>query len=103
MSWLLAAIVSFASIALLLTHLSPRTMLRIAGYAGWVDLVLHGTIIYLFFGTSTLGLLQAEAAGILFSVALRTYRWAFGYERLRAMRWVRHPGFIHRFVPRKTP
>ena len=42
MSWILAAIVSFASIALLMTHFSPRVMRRVAGYAMIVDIVLHG-------------------------------------------------------------
>jgi hypothetical protein len=99
MSWLLAALVSFASIALMLTHLSPRTMLRLVGYAGFVDVLLHSTILYMFVGTSTLGLLQAEACGIMFSVGLRLYRKLFGYMRLKNFRWVTHPGVIHRFRP----
>lgn len=87
-----SALISFFSIALLLSHLSPTAMRRIAGYAGWVDLILHGTVILLFMGTSTHGLIQAEASAILFSLFLRGYRWYYGYERLRWDGWYRWPG-----------
>jgi hypothetical protein len=90
---LTAAFVSFASFALLLTHMSPQTLRRIVGYKGYVDVILHGTILWMFFGTSTMGLLQAEAAGICFSLYLRFYSWAFGYERLNQhLSWVRYSG-----------
>lgn len=89
---LVAAFVSFMSIVLLMTHLSKPTMRRMVGYKGFVDVVLHGTILYMFFATSTMGLLQAEAAGICFSLYLRAYSWAFGYERLHGFTWVRYAG-----------
>lgn len=89
---MLAAFVSFVSFILLMTHLSGRTMRRIVGYKGVVDLLLHGTILWMFLGTSTLGLLQAEAAGILFSMYLRFYSWAWGYERLTQFKWQRFAG-----------
>lgn len=97
MSWLIAALISFGSIAMVLTH-SPRVMYRLAGYAMPVDVLLHGTILWMFLGTSTLGLIQAEAAGILFSLSLRGFRWAFGYERLVKFRWTRFDGRIARFA-----
>lgn len=100
MSWILAAIVSFGSITLLMTHFTPRAMRRVAGYAMPIDFVLHGTILWMFFGTSTLGLIQAEAAGILFSIGLRAWRWAFGYERLVRWRWVGFDGALTRFARR---
>jgi hypothetical protein len=87
-----AGFVSFMSFVLLLTHLSKPTMRRLVGYKGFVDVLLHGSILYMFFGTSTMGLLQAEAAGICFSLYLRAYSWAFGYERLRGLRWQRYAG-----------
>lgn len=87
-----AAFVSFASFVLLLTHLDQRYMRRIVGMKGWFDLLLHGTIIWMFFGTSTMGLLQAEAAGICFSLYLRFYHWAFGYEVFKSFKWRRFPG-----------
>lgn len=98
MSWILAGFISFASIALLMTHFSPRAMRRVAGYAMLIDITLHGAILWVFLGTSTMGLLQAEAAGILFSVGLRTYRWAFGYERLIRCRWISFDGALTRFA-----
>lgn len=92
MSILIAALISFFSVALLLSHLSPSMVRRLVGYCGWVDLLLHGTVIYLFMGTSTLGLIQAEASAILFSLALRGYRYFKGYERLTLDGWKRYAG-----------
>ena len=86
------AVVSFAAMMLLVTHLSPKYTRRMVGYKGAFDIMLHSSILYMFWGTSTEGLLQAECAGILFSVWLRGYRWAFGYERFVAKRWVRYSG-----------
>ena len=94
--FLVAALVSFFSVWLLLAHVSPAARRRIVGYAGWADVIVHSTVIVAFLGTSTLGLLQAEAAAILWSLWLRTYRWAFGYERLEGWKWVRFTGrFTH--------
>lgn len=92
--FLIAALVSFASFWLLMSHIPAQCMRRLVGYKGWVDVGLHSTILFLFFGTSTDGLLQAEAAGILFSLYLRAYRWACGYEHFdrTAQRWVRYAG-----------
>lgn len=97
MSMLFAAVISFVSFWLMLRHFSPKVMRRVVGYMWVTDLVLHGTILYLFFGTSTLGLIQAEAAGICFSLYLRWYRWAWGFERLHKNgRWYRYHGRIGR-------
>lgn len=97
---LIGALVSFASVWFLLTHLPSRWMRRLVGYKGWIDLVLHGTVILLFFGTSTLGLLQAELAAILFSISLRVYRKLNGYEKLHRrgikLVWIRYAGAIRR-------
>jgi hypothetical protein len=87
-----AALVSFFGIVLLSTHLEPHTMRRIVGYCGWVDLALHSTVILLFMGTSTMGLIQAELCAIMFSLALRWYRHRHGYERMTARGWVRYAG-----------
>lgn len=93
---IVAAFVTFFSFLLVLNHLPARWMRRIVGYVGFVDLVLHASIITLFIGTSTQGLLQAEAAGICFSLYLRAYRWLQGYERLEGMRWMRYSGKLTR-------
>ena len=92
--WFAEALVSFAAFFLLLSHVSKRTMRRLVGYKGWTDTVLHGSVLVLFFGTSTEGLIQAEAAAILFSVWLRAYAYACGYERFnwQRSRWVRYAG-----------
>jgi hypothetical protein len=100
MSMLFAALVSFLSIALLVTHVDAKWMRRIAGHAGTADLILHITVFYMFFGTSTLGFLQAEASAILFSIALRTYRSLLGYERLTIKGWVRYAGRMTKVVKR---
>lgn len=93
---LVAAFVSFFSFALLLTHLSPSVLRLMVGYKGVVDIMLHGTILWMFFGTSTMGLLQAEAAGICFSLYLRLYSWLFGYERYVSGRRMRFFGLLSR-------
>ncbi len=96
-----AMFVTFFSFCLLLNHLSARTMRRMVGYKGYADVVIHGLIFYCFFGTSTMGFLQAEAAGIMFSLYLRIYSWAFGYERISKFRWVRYAGKFTGVVARK--
>lgn len=88
---ILATFVTFISFLFLVTHLPKRWMLRIVGYKGLADLTIHGTILYMFLGTSTDGLLQAEAAGILFSLYIRGYRYIRGYEVRRNGKWVRFP------------
>lgn len=98
MSWLIAAFITFGSFALFCTHFSPTFVRRAMGYAIWIDLLMHGTILWMFLGTSTMGLLQAEAAGILFSLSFRVYRWAFGYERLGARGWTRYAGVLTRIA-----
>lgn len=75
-----AALVTFAAFWILTRHLSPKTMRKVVGHKGKIDVVLHLTVILLFHGTFS-GLMQAEAAAILFSCYLLFYRWAWGYER----------------------
>jgi len=89
---ILAAFVSFCGLLLVLHHMSRRNMRRLVGYKGVVDILVHGTVIALFIGTSTYGLIQAEAAALMFSIYVRVYRWAFGYERMKRFRWVRYAG-----------
>ena len=89
-----AAAVTFVGILLLLAHLPSQWARRLAGYAGPVDVLLHGAVIYIFIGTSTTGLLQAEAAGICVSLLVRTYRWLLGYERLTKRGWNRFAGVL---------
>lgn len=95
---LIATIISFVSFVLILSHLQPRWLRVLAGYKAMTDLVLHGSILYMFFGTSTEGLLQAEAAGILFSLWLRSYRYLAGYALFdwKKRKLVRYTGVFNR-------
>lgn len=88
------AFVSFAAFVLLMSHMSPRMMRRIVGYKGVADCILHGSVLWLFLGTSTEGLMQAEAAAIMFSVFLRLYKYGWGWERFDTKRacWRRFAG-----------
>lgn len=95
---ILAAFVSFTGFMLVLHHLNARWLRRLVGYKGFVDLLLHGTILWMFLGTSTMGLLQAEAAGILFSLYLRGYSKLMGYERLVRGRWLRYHGVMTKAI-----
>lgn len=79
---ILAAFVSFFAFLLVLWHLPNHWMRRLVGHKGWVDLILHGTILWMFLGTSTMGLLQAEAAGICFSLYLRAYAGMRSTQRM---------------------
>lgn len=91
MSVIGAALITFFAFALLSTHLGRKGMMRVAGYAAYLDLIVHGSMIALFLGTSTLGLMQAELSAILFTVSLRTYRYFIGFSRLERdgykMKW----------------
>lgn len=86
-----AAMLTFVSIMLVLSHLGPVWMRRVVGRKGLADLVLHTTILTLFLGTSTMGLLQAEAAGICLSIFLRLYYKFVGHEQYnrKTKKWVR--------------
>lgn len=92
MSIIFAALISFLGISLLSTHIGHKGMRRVVGYCGWVDLTMHFSVIWLFMGTSTLGLLQAEACAVLVTCTLRLYRRYLGYERLSTRGWVRYAG-----------
>lgn len=87
-----AALISFFGVFLLSWHLPRNVMQRIAGHALLADIVLHGSVIFLFMGTSTLGLMQAELSAIFFTIALRAYRYVRGYQRFERMRWVTYAG-----------
>jgi hypothetical protein len=94
MTMLSAAAVTFAGLLLLLGHLPSHWARRLAGYAGLLDLLLHGALLCMFLGTSTVGLLQAEAAGICVSLFIRIYRRLLGYEKLTRRGWRRHAGLL---------
>jgi hypothetical protein len=77
--------------------LGPKFSRRLCGYRTATNLVLHIGIIVLFIGTSTHGLMQAEAAGILFSLWIEAYRWAFGFETWSFRTgWTRYAGHLTR-------
>lgn len=91
---IVAAFVSFFSFWLLMRYI-PRDVMRvIVGHAWVIDIPLHVGILWMFLGTSTNGLLQAEAAGILFSLYLRWYRKAYGYKRLTLKGWKQGDGWL---------
>jgi hypothetical protein len=55
-------------------YMGKETRLKVAGqWAGRIDLIVHATVILMFVGTSTLGLIQAELAAIMFTVYNRYY------------------------------
>ena len=77
-----ASLITFIGALLLLSYLPPQSMRRLVGqYRMYVDVILHVGIIAMFLGTSTAGLLQAEAAGIGISLYLRYYARFKGLER----------------------
>lgn len=89
---LAAACVTFVGALLMLAYLPAQAMRRLCGqYRIYADLLLHGTILWMFLGTSTLGLLQAEAAGIGISLYLRWYARHRGFELRQRGKWWRYP------------
>jgi len=82
------ALVTFGGIWMLSGHLTEQTKRRIAGRKALVDVCLHVTIVLLFHRTFV-GLMQAEAAGIMVSIYLRVWRHWYGYEYRKDGRWVR--------------
>lgn len=94
---LAAAIISFASITLLMSaYMSPETRLKVAGqWAGRIDILVHVSVLLMFIGTSTLGLIQAELAAIMFTIYNRYYyRNVHGaaYKNSKG-RWYTVPGY----------
>lgn len=88
-----SALISFLSFAFLLSYLDPQTRRRMAGqYRMHIDILVHGTILWIFLGTSTHGLIQAEAAGLCFSLYLRAYAHFKGYEKKDNGVWIRYAG-----------
>lgn len=77
---IIAAFVSFITFWFLLKHIPPSIMRKMVGRLWTIDVPLHVGILWMFMGTSYEGLIQAEAAGIMFSIYLRWWRWAWGYE-----------------------
>jgi hypothetical protein len=76
-----AALVTFIGALLMLAYLPAQIMRRLVGQYRWmIDVSLHGSILWMFLGTSTLGLIQAEAAGIGISLYLRWYARHKGRE-----------------------
>lgn len=100
MSVIGAALISFFSFALIAWHLSRDQLQKLAGFALPIDLILHTSVLAMFIGTSTLGLMQAELSAILFTLAMRGYRVLFGYRKLRRqgakLRWHFTPGYFTR-------
>lgn len=94
MSVFAASIITLFSFGMLTWHLSRETMLKIAGYAAIIDVCIHVGVIWMFMGTSTLGLMQAELSAIMFTLALRAYRYLRGYSRLRGTKWVTYRGYL---------
>ena len=48
---LIATFVSFVSFMLIVSHAPPRWLRRMVGYKAIVDIVLHVTILWMFFGS----------------------------------------------------
>lgn len=98
MSVLGAALISFFSFALIAWHLKREQLQKLAGFALPIDLILHTSILAMFIGTSTLGLMQAELSAILFTLAMRGYRKLFGYQKLTRkgarLKWQLHKGYF---------
>lgn len=91
-----SALISFFGITLLFTHIGKHWFRRMLGYKGIVDVLLHGTILWMFLGHSTEGLIQAELCAILFSLFLRAASVSIGYEKLTRRGWVRYKGYFER-------
>ncbi|OYV62956.1 MAG: hypothetical protein B7X03_03615 [Parcubacteria group bacterium 21-58-10] len=94
----IAAFISFVSFMVLMMHMPGHMIRKLVGQMWIPDILMHGTVLYLFFGTSTMGLIQAEAAAIMFSLWLRYYRWAYGSEKLTLRGWARRSGRMTRAV-----
>lgn len=92
---IVAVAVAYIFMWLLMSNLSPRTMRRLAGHRLWLDLIVHGFIIFTFIGNG-LVLLEGEAAAILFTLSMMAYKRFFGYERWnwQRLRFVRYAGWV---------
>lgn len=85
------ALITFTGIWVLTGHMKEQTKRRIAGRIGVVDVCIHVCIIVLFHRTFE-GLMQAEAAGIMVSLYVRTWKKWYGYEKRVNGQWMRWYG-----------
>lgn len=93
------AISMFFTVLLLGAWIPHTLRLRIAGYAGVVDVLCLIACLVLFGGTGT-ERMAALGAGIGITCLLRTYRWWAGYEVYEEWQgkrqWMRYPSYIER-------
>lgn len=96
---LFGAISMFITVLLLGAWIPHTLRLRIAGYAGFVDVACLIACLVLFGGTGT-ERMAALGAGIGITCLLRTYRWWAGYEVYEEWQgkrqWMRYPSYIER-------
>jgi len=88
------AVITAGAFATIFMGFGPKWMRRLVGYHVPFNVVLHGAVLWLFFGTAGYALIQAEAAAIMLTASLYLYRKLFGYERLIGLRWTRFSGVL---------
>lgn len=81
----------FLAVAAFFSYLNPHTRRRVVGYGLIVDFVVWAIFLTVFGGTGA-ERLAGVAASLGVTFFIHSYRFAFGYEVLRARQWARFPG-----------
>lgn len=87
MDILAAGLITCAALATMFWGMEAYIIRRFLGYAKIMNAAMHTTFIYAFFATSSAGMIQAELAAILITIAMFTLRWAIGYSYLVRSGW----------------
>lgn len=76
-----------ATIVILLASID---MAKVAGYAIYFDILITLSLPIFFKGTFS-GVLTAAITGLMLSITLHSYRFLFGYKKLKYNRWIYYP------------
>ena len=87
--------VMFISLCFLASWIPAHYKRRLVGFGFFTDVAVHVMLQSLFGGDGD-GRIAMLFAGVLFNVAMHTYRKLYGYEKLVNFEWVRYPGALTR-------
>jgi hypothetical protein len=83
---LIGAAIVFAFFVFIFHNASAYRLTQIVGYVWIPDVLMHGTVVYMFIGNG-FALMCAELAAVCMSVYMRGVRRAIGLRRLERRGW----------------
>jgi hypothetical protein len=80
------AAITFAFFVFIFHNASAYRLTQIVGYVWIPDLIMHGSVVYMFIGNGVV-LIAAELAAVCMSMYMRGVRRAIGLRRLERRGW----------------